>query len=206
MNNASKKDIEDFLFRFRRGLAALPKDSRDDLVGELRSHFEDRSNEGKLDLAGEFGSPEEYAARFVNADGLRSAASGSHPLRLITVLLGGVRSTAIVVCVVLPCAVLEIMGLSLVLIGACKPFDSNHIGLFLDADGRLGSLGWSRNPGLTHEVLGCAVIPIFLFGGLLLFWACHRLLLKVARHELARIAAGLVKPRNSDDDSTRAQP
>jgi hypothetical protein len=146
-----------------------------------------------LDLPGAFGSAEEYASRFVDAQALRAAATRDNPLKLIAALLGRVRATAFVVFVVLPLAVLEIIGLALVAVGFFKPFSSGHIGLFFQADGRFGALGWVSDPGSMREMLGYAVMPIFIFSGLLLFWACNRLLLKVARRELALIASGPVK-------------
>jgi len=193
MNKSSLAEVENFLRCFRRGLAALPPDIREDLVGELRSHFEERLAEGKLDLPGAFGSAEDYASRFVDAQALRAAATRDNPLKLIAALLGRVRATAFVVFIVLPLAVLEIIGLALVAIGFCKPFSSGHIGLFLEADGRFGALGWVSDPGSMREMLSYAVMPIFIFSGLLLFWLCNRLLLRVARRELALIASGPVK-------------
>ena len=184
MNKSSKADIDDFLRRFRRGLAALPADIREDLVREVQSHFDERLIQEKLDLAA-FGSPEEYASRFLSAEALRAAVTRDNPWRLVAVLLGRVRATFYVIFVVLPLAVFEIMGLALVVTGFCKPFSSGHIGLFLEPDGRFGALGWVNDLGSMREVLGYTSMPIFIFIGLLLFWACHRLLLLVARRELA---------------------
>ena len=193
MNKSSRTEVEDFLRCFRRGLAALPPDIREDLVGELRSHFEERLGEGKLDLPSAFGSAEDYASRFVDAQALQAAATRDNPLKLIAALLGRMRATAFVVFVVLPLAVLEIIGLALVAIGFCRPFSNGHIGLFFEADGRFGALGWVSDPGSMREVLGYAAMPVFIFSGLLLFWLCNRLLLRVARRELALIASGPAK-------------
>jgi hypothetical protein len=143
-----------------------------------------------LDLAGAFGSPEEYASRFVNAEALRTALTRGSPLRLVAVLLARVRATALVVFVVLPLAAIEIMALALVGIGFIKPFSGGHVGLFLEADGSFRALGWVNDPGPMREVLGYAAMPIFIFVGLLLFWAGYRLLLKVARRELTETQAG----------------
>ncbi len=184
MNKSSQTDVEDFLRRFRRGLAALPADIREDLVNEVQSHFEERQAQEKLDLAS-FGSPEEYASSFVNTEALRTAVTRDNPLQLIAVLLGRARATALVVFVVLPLAVLQVIGLALAVTGFCKPFSSGHIGLFLEGDGRFGALGWVKDLGSMHEVLGYAAMPLFIFSGLLLFWASYRLLLRVARRELA---------------------
>ncbi len=184
MNQASRNEAEDFLRRFRRALAALRPDIRDDLAEEVRSHFEERLAQEKLDLAA-FGSPEEYASRFVDIEALRAAVFAGNPLRLAAALVGRVGRAAVAVFVVLPLALLEIAGLALAVIGFCKPFSSGHIGLFLEPGGGFGGVGWIANPESMREVLGNATMPVFIFGGLLLFWACYRLLLRVARHELS---------------------
>ena len=190
MNDSSRTKLEDFLRRFRRSLAALPADIREDLVSELRSPCEERLAEGKLDLSSAFGSPEDYASRFVEAEALRAAATRGNPLKLIGALLGAVRTTSFIVFVILPLAVVELIGVSLVAIGLCKPFSSDHIGLFLDADRRFGALGWVSDPGAMREALGYAVMPAFIFSGLLLFWGCNRLLQRVAHRELALLTRG----------------
>jgi len=189
MHSSSEREVEDFLRRFRRGLAALPADVREDLAGEVQSHLTERLAQGKLDLDGAFGSPEEYAAGFVNAEALRTALTRGSPLRLAAVLLGRVREAALVVFVVLPLAAIELMALALVAIGILKPFGGSHIGLFLDSGGGFGGLGWVGDPGAMREVLGYAAMPLFIFAGLLLFWAGNRLLVRVARRELARLQA-----------------
>jgi uncharacterized membrane protein len=80
MNNMSSNEVEDFLSRFRRGLAALPADIREDLVSEVRSHIQDRLTQGKLDLASAFGSPEAYASRFLTEDALSNRGNAGQAL------------------------------------------------------------------------------------------------------------------------------
>ena len=97
MNNMSSNEVEDFLSRFRRGLAALPADIREDLVSEVRSHIQDRLTQGKLDLASAFGSPEAYASRFLTEDAFQTAVTRDRPWQLVSVLLSKARSSALVV-------------------------------------------------------------------------------------------------------------
>lgn len=187
MNNSSSKESEDFLRRFRRGLADLPADIREDLVTELRSHIEERLAQGKLDPSAAFGSPEAYASRFLTEEALRSAVSGTRPWQLVSVLLGKLRSTATVVFAVVPLAVIELLALAVAAVGVAKPFSPSHIGLFFYPNGSFGVLGGVSDAGAMHEVLGWTAMPIFIFGGILLFWVCHRLMLRIARGELSRV-------------------
>jgi uncharacterized membrane protein len=187
MTNSSRTDADAFLRRFRRGLALLPADIRDDLVDEVRSHIEDRLAQGKLDLTGSFGSPEVYASRFIAEQALSAAASQGRPFQLVAVLLAKLRPAALVVFVVLPLVVVEIMALVLAALGVLKPFDGEHIGLFLTDNGGIGALGWISDTASMHEVLGYSAMPLFVFCGLLLFWMSNRLLVSVARRQIARL-------------------
>jgi uncharacterized membrane protein len=183
----SHVEIENFLRAFRQGLVAVPADIRDDLVKEMRSHLEERLERGQLRLANEFGSPEEYASQFVHEQLLGTAIVRARPWELLLALLGAIRTASVAICFVLPLAVVELIGLALVLIGLSKPLASTHIGFFKLADGSFGGLGWISNTTSMHELLGFTAIPLFIFLGLLLFWAGNRIMLTVARGELARI-------------------
>ena len=189
MNNPSHADVEDFLRRFRRGLVTLPADIREDLVEEVRSHLEERLGQGELDLASEFGAPEEYAAHFMTEQALSTAVTHGTSVQLISALMGKVRTSALVIFVVLPLTMFQLIALALVGIGVFKPFIGGSVGLFLHPDGAFGGLGWISDLGAMHEVLGYAAIPVFIFGGLLLFWVANRLLLRIARRELAQLRA-----------------
>ena len=186
-NLPSQTEIHDFLHRFRRALASLPVDIREDLVDEVRSHLEERFAQGKLDLKESFGSPEDYASGFLAEGVLHAAVNRGNPWDVLAVLLGKVQATTITVFVVIPLAVLELMGIALTLTGFLKPIDSRHVGLFLREDGGFGALGWMSDSGSMHETLGYAAMPLFIFCGLLLFWISHKLMLNVARHQLARL-------------------
>jgi uncharacterized membrane protein len=189
MNNTvqSHAEIERFLRAFRQGLGTLPADIRDDLVKEMRSHLEERLERGHLELTNDFGSPEEYASQFVHEQLLGTAIVRGRPWELVPALLGAIRTASVAIFLVLPLAVVELIGIAFVLIGLSKPFAGTHIGLFLRANGSFGGLGWIGNTTSTHEVLGFAAIPLFIFVGLLLFWTGNRVMLAVARGELARI-------------------
>lgn len=187
MANTPQDEIESFLRRVRRGLATLPIDIREDLVMELRSHLEEQSEQGKLDLAGEFGSPEAYASRFMAEQALSEAVTKGTPAPLVTALLGTARATALTLFVVLPLATIEMISLALVGLGLAKPFYGDHIGLFLGTNNHSGALGWVSDSGSMREVMGYSAMPVFILGGLTLFWIGNRLLLGIARRELARM-------------------
>ena len=180
-------EIESFLRAFRQGLGAVPADIRDDLVKEMRSHLEERFERGQLELANDFGSPEDYASQFVHEQLLGTAIVRGRPWELLPALLGAIRTASVAIFLVLPLAVAELIGLALVLIGLSKPLASTHIGLFRSADGSFEGLGWISSTNSMHEVLGLTAIPLFIFLGLLLFWIGNRIMIAVARGELARI-------------------
>jgi uncharacterized membrane protein len=186
-NIPSHNEIEGFLRRLRRGLAALPADIRDDLVAEVRTHIEEREALGVFDLASSFGSPEAYASRLIHEGTLNTALDRGNPLSVLTVLLGTARVTALTIFAVLPLAALEIMACALTLLGLLKPLSGSHVGLFLFPNGSFGGFGYTSDPGSMHEVLGYAAMPLFIFCGLLLLWVSHTLMIRVARGELMRM-------------------
>lgn len=194
MNKAASSHDEtaDFLRRFRRALAALPADIREDLVEELRSHMDERATQGRLDLNRDFGSPEDYASRFITEQTLSAAVDEGRPWRLLAVLLGGVRTTAVTVLIVLPLAVAQFSAVVLMLTGLLKPISSDHIGVFFRSDGAFGGMGWVSDSASMHESLGYAAMPLFILAGLLLFFISNKLLLKAARRELTQMRSNRV--------------
>jgi uncharacterized membrane protein len=184
MDRNSESARENYLRRFRRGLAVLPADIREDLVQELRSHISERSGNPAFDLVNEFGLPEEYAARFVSEHVLSAAVTRGTSTQLIAALIGKLHATSRAVFLVLPLAVLQIAALMLIGMGILKPFSSGHVGLFVFPDGGFGGLGWIGDTAGMHEELGYAAVPLFIFGGVLLFWLGNRLLVQLARKEL----------------------
>ena len=186
MNKLTNEDVEKFLRRFRRGLASLPIDIREDLVLEVRSHLEERSGSADFDLTENFGSPEKYAAAFVAEQALTNAVAQPAPWGLIGTLFVRVQSATVTIFIVLPLAVIQISAFLCVVMGLVKPF-SSHIGLFLMPDGAFGAFGWTNEIGVMHEVLGNAGVPLFISIGLLIMWACNKLLTGIAKRELAAI-------------------
>lgn len=182
MSEPFEKNIQEYLRRFRMGLNALPENLRDDLVLELRSHIEERLSSGRFDPEKSFGSPESYAAQFVTEQRLSAAVGSGNAPRLLWSLLSVVQRTATVLFLVCPLAISEVSGACFVVLGALRPF-SDRIGLHLRPDGSFAALGWvSRND--TKEVLGLWAMPLFIGGGVLIFWAAHRILCLVAKREL----------------------
>jgi len=186
VTDAPQDQIEAFLKRVRRGLASLPPDIREDMIAELRSHLQERAEQGNLNIAGEFGSPDAYADRLRSEHNLTGALSQGTPVSLVVALMSTARTAVLTLFVILPLATLEIIALGLVVMGVAKPFSGNHIGIFQGPGGH-GALGWVDDVGSMHEVTGYAGIPAFIFGGLVLFWIGYRLLARVAQRELQRI-------------------
>jgi uncharacterized membrane protein len=186
VTDAPQDEIEAFLRQVRRGLAALPPDIREDLIAELRSHLQERAEQGNLNIPGEFGSPDVYADRLTAEHTLTGALSKRTPIPLLVALMGTARNAVLTLFVILPLATIEIIALGLVVMGLAKPFAGDHIGIFQGPGGH-GALGWVSDVGSMHEITGYAGIPAFIFGGLVLFWIGYRLLARVARRELLRI-------------------
>jgi hypothetical protein len=173
---------EAFLRRLSAGLAPLPAGEREDVLAEVRDHLAARHAQGRLDLAGEFGEPEAYAARFLSAHALSGALAHGGALALGRALLTGAGRTLLTLLVVVPLWVLHAAGWVLVGLGALKPLLPGTIGLWV-GEGVFVLGAFSGSPG-APERLGYWAVPLFLAGGVLLAWAAHRALHALARRRL----------------------
>ena len=175
------KQAEDFLQKFDHALGAMQDEQRQDIVREVRSHFEERG--ATLDIATSFGTPEAYAKNFMSEQRLSAALAKPWPWRIVLALFATVRDTALFF-VVLFVACFELAGLITIGLGVAKPFFSDDIGAYNDASGRFHGIGSMSSANGAHEILGFWAIPIFIAAGSLLFWICHRLLIGIVRWRL----------------------
>jgi uncharacterized membrane protein len=180
--DALPADAELFLRKLRQGLRALPPADREEIVAEIRSHLQDRQQKGQPLLEG-FEDPEAYAATFVSEAALRGALARGASLELGRALLTSARSGFFMLLTVVPLLAVQLVGVGLVICGVLKPFMPSHVGLFLDAGGRLLVLGASSGPS-AREVLGWWSMPLFLFAGVLLLFVGNRALRALARGRL----------------------
>lgn len=174
------REGEAFLERFDRALRALPPEARADVVAEVRSHLEERTEQGRPDAVQAFGSPEEYARGFLGEWRLEGAVAAGTPWRLLSALLRSSTNALFLLAVFAPLLVLQLMGVVLVALGLLRPLAPDHIGLFhVPGQLVLGAAGGSVHP--QGDLLGAWTVPFFVAGGLLLLWSGRKALLWTAR-------------------------
>lgn len=187
--DALPAEAEEFLRELRLGLAPLPREERDEIVAEVRSHFRDRRTTGKTPILAGFEDAQSYASRFVSESALQSALARGTSLELGRALLVGAR-TGLMWMTVVPVVTAQLMGALLVLAGALKPFIPSRIGLFLDTRGRFVALGmYGGDTGRLHELLGYWAVPLFIAVGISLLWGGNRLLRSLAKWRLSIVRA-----------------
>ncbi|NUP10665.1 MAG: DUF1700 domain-containing protein [Polyangiaceae bacterium] len=178
-------EAETFLRHLRLGLDSLPREERDDIVAEVRSHLLERRANGKTPLLEGFEDPQTYASRFVSETALRDALARGTSVHLGKALLTGAATGIAMLLTVVPLLVLQLLGGALVLVGALKPFMPAHVGVFVDQQGRLVAIGaYGGDVEPLRELLGYWAIPLFVFGGIAIVWACNRALRFVATRRL----------------------
>lgn len=183
-------EAEDFLRQLRSGLGTLPKDEREDILREVRSHLRDRHHKGRAPLLDGFEDAQVYASRFVSEAALRGALARGTSFELGRALLTGAK-TGVVTLAVIPVAAVELIGGLLVILGVLKPFLPAQIGLFVDAHGGLVALGaYGGNLGTLHDLLGFWAMPLFIVTGAGLVWLGNRALRFLAKHKLASARRG----------------
>ena len=188
MSRGLPPEAEEFLRRLRLALSGLGREQRDDVLAEIRSHFEERARAGENPALEQFGSPDEYAAQFIAESTLHSALAKGTPFALGHALLVAARGSLFALLVLLPLAALQLFAGCLVVLASIKPLWPDNVGLFFEPGGRFRAVGFVDPPGALHEVLGWWAIPVFLVSGALIFWASHRAMRAAVRGRLARTA------------------
>ena len=189
------KEAEKFLEQFDFALGALHAEQRQDLVRELRSHFEDRPH---THIAETFGSPEAYAASFVTEQRLSAALARPWPWRIFGALLGTVRDATLFFAVLF-IGSFELTGLAFIVCGALKPIYPQDIGTFFTDDGKFIAIGSIAPAAGTHEVLGYWAVPLFIAVGALVFYVSHRILVGIVRWRLRLLREHRVQTKMRND-------
>lgn len=193
------KQAEDFLQKFDRALRVMQDEQRQDIVREVRSHFEERG--ATLDITRSFGTPEQYAANFVIEHRLTAALARPWPWRIVGALFATVRDAALFF-IVLMVAMLELTGLVFVGCGVLKPFFPNDIGTWTTPDGRFVAIGSVQPNTAYHEVLGYWAVPLYITIGAVVFYVAHRILVGIVRWRLRLLRSrGLPAKTGSNDHS-----
>ncbi len=180
------RDAESYLSQLRMSLSALSDEERDEIVREVRSHLLDRHAAGKSPLLEGFDAPEDYASQFLGERLLRGALAQGTPWALGRALWVAARDSLLGMFVLLPLAVLGLMGVTLVILSALKPFFPDQIGLIHSPGHWVLGFVSERLP-TSVEMLGWWSIPLFALGGCALL-ACSTLALRaLARWRLQRL-------------------
>jgi len=186
MSTPLRPEAEDFLRRLRLALSDLSREERDDVLAEIRSHFEERARAGQAPALEQFGAPDEYAAQFITESTLQSALAKGTPFALGHALLVAARGSLFTLLVLVPLAALQLFAGCLVVLAAIKPLWPDNVGMFFEPGGRFRAVGFVSPSGTLQEVLGWWTIPVFIVSGVLIFWGSHRAMRAAVRRRLAR--------------------
>jgi hypothetical protein len=181
-NDAGKAHLETYLTQVQRYLHGLPDAEAREVIAELRSHVLDKVDGAptpqRVEAAiAELGSPKEVARLNVTERVVARIETDRSPLKV----LWGVTRLAGLSLYGFFAFLVSFTGygvaLSLLATAAVKPFFWDHAGLWWTPDPKFGhsmSLGVVfPNPG-GQELLGWWVIPLGVFGGLLIGWLTWR--------------------------------
>jgi uncharacterized membrane protein len=178
-------DVERYVRELRLGLAPLGPADRDEIVAELRSHFQERLAQGRADVLAGFLPAERYAATFLAERSLASALAEGTPWAVSRSLWVGRVARAASLAAAVPLGLVQLCAACLVVLGALKPVVYDRIGLWIGAPGRF-ALGYLGEPE-AREVLGWWTVPLFIGIGALLFLLAHRAQVGLARRRLRQV-------------------
>ena len=179
---------EAFLRDLEAHLAPFPEGERRDIVAEIRTHLVDRAAQGAGDLLAPFGTPEEYAAAFLDERALARALSGGTTWSLGRAVLGGARRLSWWYAVA-ALGLVQVAGAGLLALSVLKPFLPDRVGLVIGPRTfTLGLRGGAQPP--AAELLGWWAIPAFLVLGVGALWSARWMLRALAGVRLAHLRPG----------------
>lgn len=178
-------EIEHYLKQLRLGLAPLDAADRDEIVAEVRGHFAERLAQGHDHVLEQFAPAEHYAAAFLAERSLTSALAEGTPWVLHRSLWTGRILRVATLVAAVPLALVQLVGVALVVLGALKPLMFDKIGLWIGPH-HVFALGYVSDPD-SHELLGWWGVPVFILGGALVFIAAYQAQTALARRRLSRV-------------------
>lgn len=173
-------EADAFLEGLRRGLVAMPKEERDDVVEEIRSHLLERQAQGKENLLEGFDSAEALAADFVAERSLRGALSLGTPWAFARALAISARDSFATLLLLVGLVLGQVVAFFCLLTAVMKLFSPADFGLWAGN----GSFYIGRRTESVQELLGLWGFPLLLALGVLLFWGSNRGLRALARWRL----------------------
>lgn len=182
MSEPASEPLEDFLRRLGWGLQGLP--DRTDIIAETRAHVQDclaRGDSIEAVLAG-FGTPEEYARRFVDGMELSRALSSEKSGELAGAVLRRVHRSVVAGFAFLVLMFLGACAFAAAYLALLKIIDPIHAGLWWSQSQQF--IGVIDDPSEARELLGLWVFPIaaavcaaaWIAGRFLLLWAVRNLI------------------------------
>jgi hypothetical protein len=189
MNSAEvslPEPAERYLRDLDRALVLLPREEREEIVSEIRSHLEDRVAQGAADVLAGFQGASEYAAAFLQEGALRGALARGSSWSIGRALVSGARSLSWWY-VVIVLGLLHVYGIAFLVLAALKPIFPGHVGLFVGNHHlTLGALG-GDDLEQAREVLGWWAVPVFVVVGTATLWGANWILRVLGRWRLGRL-------------------
>lgn len=173
--------VAGWLRRFKWALKRMPSPEREDIVEETRAHVAERMAGGMTaaQALGNFGTPEDYARKFMDEMYLSAAAGSGNPgdsLRAVVRLVtrSGVAALAffVVLCV-------GSLGVGCVITFVWKIFDPSHVGLWIG--GQTFALGVVDDAEGAQERIGNWLFPLMIGVATLSWLICRWVLIWAVR-------------------------
>lgn len=182
MDEKAYAELKTYLRRLGWALASLPERDRDDIIEETRVHVLARTDQGQTlpHALAALGPADRYARRFIDEMEISNALAGQRPLQVLSVVLRRVHrsfTAGVAFLAVLFLAAFAIGGVSAAVM---KPFDPEHVGLWVSAHGDF-FFGRSNGRNGQHEILGPWLYPFAVFDVAAVWFAARLILLGAVR-------------------------
>lgn len=189
--------IKEWLRQLESSLASMSPPERHNILEEARSHLHEKLAAGRTPaaaLAG-FGSPDDYAQRFVDEMQIEGALRSKNTGALLHVVTREINRDLVATLAGIGIAVLGVLSFVAVTMLILKLSDPVHAGVWIGAHGffDIGKIG---NPAHATELLGNWLYPLCV-GVLALSWLSGRKLLLWAVRRIARSRGAALRSRST---------
>lgn len=183
MDEKAYAELKTYLRRLGWALATLPARDRDDIVEETREHVMARVEQGlsMREALAALGQAELYGRRFVDEMEVSSALAGQRSLPSLALLLRRAHRSVAAAVTLLVLLVFSVLALMAIAALVTKPFDPEHVGLWITSRGGL-YVGTGDASPVRRELLGNWIYPAavldlavaWFLGRRILLWGTRR--------------------------------
>lgn len=164
LDAGAERRLDEWLRGLKWSLSPIPSPEREDILEETRGHIAERVGAGASvdEVLTAFGTPEQYARRFVDDMQVSQALGAAKAGPLLGVIMTRLHRSALAIGAFAVLLILGVVAFSAVSIIWFEITDPVHTGLWMNDRGT-AFIGIIDDPQSAEDRLGAGVIPVAIF-------------------------------------------